>query len=190
MSYASFSPNQLQQAHVVAQYNEVEFQRAIEHKERLLEFDRSSAKRTVVFDDQSDYIGTHDWLSPQEKESLVKAAAERALQKEDAATKRILTLDFAGRRVNVDSVGSPADTISHSNGNDKGNYSNHKDIDNNRLTGVGANPNIPAERYPLFVSKRKPQQPSGDHASEAYDRNIHPERIQHEYFDAVDAVFE
>eukprot|EP00965_Chrysotila_dentata_P001627 53881-Pleurochrysis_carterae.AAC.2 len=65
--------------------------------ERLLEFDRSAAKRTAVIDDQADYFGhaaADVWLSEQER-----AAAAEAQQARDAAAERRrrelrVTLDF------------------------------------------------------------------------------------------------
>lgn len=60
--------------------------RAIEHKNRLLGFDRSSEARTQVFDDQADYFGPAGsggagggdvWLSASERDSVRKAEAER-----------------------------------------------------------------------------------------------------------------
>lgn len=45
--------------------------KAIEHKNKLIDFDRTSAKRTQVIDDQSDYFNTNSkWLSQKQKEML------------------------------------------------------------------------------------------------------------------------
>jgi hypothetical protein len=44
---------------------------AIEHKNRLIDFDRSSAKRTQVIDDELDYFNTNSrWLSQNQKTTL------------------------------------------------------------------------------------------------------------------------
>ena len=45
---------------------------AQEHKNRLLDYDRSAAKRTQVIDDELDYFATdtNTWLSPGERERL------------------------------------------------------------------------------------------------------------------------
>ncbi len=46
-------------------------QRAIEHKDKLLDFDRTSAKRTQVIDDESDYFNTNSkWLNSEQREKL------------------------------------------------------------------------------------------------------------------------
>ena len=44
-------------------------EKAILHKERLLEFDRECAKRTVVSNDQPDYFknGSSTWLSEEKR---------------------------------------------------------------------------------------------------------------------------
>ena len=45
--------------------------KAIEHKNKLIEFDRTSAKRTHVIDDESDYFSTNSrWLSQKQKTLL------------------------------------------------------------------------------------------------------------------------
>uniref|UniRef100_A0A672QY18 Activating signal cointegrator 1-like n=1 Tax=Sinocyclocheilus grahami TaxID=75366 RepID=A0A672QY18_SINGR len=60
-------------------------EKAVKHKDKLLEFDKNSVKRTQVLDDESDYFATdsNQWLSPGEREAL----------------HRKITLDFARRRV-------------------------------------------------------------------------------------------
>uniref|UniRef100_A0A8C1FKX6 Thyroid hormone receptor interactor 4 n=1 Tax=Cyprinus carpio carpio TaxID=630221 RepID=A0A8C1FKX6_CYPCA len=60
-------------------------EKAVKHKDILLEFDRNSVKRTQVLDDESDYFATdsNQWLSPGEREALHHK----------------IKLDFAGRRV-------------------------------------------------------------------------------------------
>jgi len=66
-------------------------------KERLLEYDRTSAQRTKVIDDQSDYFATESpWLSEEEKKVMKekKAAYEEAKNRLKRKTK--VTIDFAG----------------------------------------------------------------------------------------------
>jgi hypothetical protein len=44
---------------------------AIEHKNKLIEFDRTSAKRTQVIDDESDYFSTNSrWITSKQKALL------------------------------------------------------------------------------------------------------------------------
>lgn len=98
-----------------------ELARALERKDRLLEYERSSAQRTVVYgnsflysfftrmnltdatlaDDQQDYfsVDSSTWLSPAEKKLLEKQQEELRRRKEEASKRTRVTFDFAGRRV-------------------------------------------------------------------------------------------
>ncbi|XP_061855638.1 activating signal cointegrator 1 isoform X2 [Colius striatus] len=74
---------------------------AVKHKDKLLEFDRTSVRRTQVIDDESDYFATdsNQWLSKQEREALQKREQElRELRHASRLAKKI-TLDFAGRQI-------------------------------------------------------------------------------------------
>jgi activating signal cointegrator 1 len=57
--------------------NEV-LSKAEQHKNMLLEFDRTSEQRTKVIDDESDYFSmeSNQWLTPQQRKSLQKRAEE------------------------------------------------------------------------------------------------------------------
>lgn len=75
---------------------------ALERKDRLLLFDRTSASRTRVLDDQGDYFTSHNWLSQGERE---KGEAEEKARRDDAANQRgarrqvKVSIDIMGRRV-------------------------------------------------------------------------------------------
>eukprot|EP00752_Nemacystus_decipiens_P007366 g6587.t1 len=75
---------------------------ALERKDRLLLFDRTSASRTRVLDDQGDYFTSHNWLSQGERE---KGEAEEKARRDDAASRRgarrqvKMSIDIMGRRV-------------------------------------------------------------------------------------------
>ncbi|XP_025055687.1 activating signal cointegrator 1 [Alligator sinensis] len=74
---------------------------AVKHKDKLLEFDKTSVRRTQVIDDESDYFATdsNQWLSKQEREVLQKREKElRELRHASRLTKKI-TIDFAGRQI-------------------------------------------------------------------------------------------
>ena len=43
------------ESHTAVESNNAQLQRAIEHKNRLLDYDRQSARRTEVIDDETDY---------------------------------------------------------------------------------------------------------------------------------------
>ena len=72
---------------------------------RLVMFDRTHAQRSVVVDDQADYIPQADevdgnaWLSEDERRKLKADAAAAAAAKEDAKRRVTVTIDLLGRRV-------------------------------------------------------------------------------------------
>uniref|UniRef100_A0A3Q1I3F0 Activating signal cointegrator 1 n=1 Tax=Acanthochromis polyacanthus TaxID=80966 RepID=A0A3Q1I3F0_9TELE len=76
-------------------------EKALQHKDKLLEFDRNSVRRTQVLDDESDYFATdsNQWLSPSEREKLRKQEEELRELRHASRKDRKITLDFAGRQV-------------------------------------------------------------------------------------------
>ncbi|XP_034536828.1 activating signal cointegrator 1 isoform X2 [Notolabrus celidotus] len=76
-------------------------EKAVLHKEKLLEYDRNSVRRTQVLDDESDYFATesNQWLSPGEREKLKKKEEELRELRHASRKDRKITLDFAGRQV-------------------------------------------------------------------------------------------
>ncbi|KAI7813867.1 hypothetical protein IRJ41_003316 [Triplophysa rosa] len=76
-------------------------EKAVQHKDKLLEFDRNSVTRTQVLDDESDYFATdsNHWLSPCERDALRKREEELRELRHASRKDRKITLDFAGRRV-------------------------------------------------------------------------------------------
>jgi len=47
------------------------FTTALAHKEKLLEYDRTSEHRTRVIDDESDYFNTgNNWLAPKQRDQI------------------------------------------------------------------------------------------------------------------------
>lgn len=80
--------------------NTSELQKAVEHKNKLLEFDRTVQRRTKVIDDQSDYFTLDNrWLSQEEREAIMKRDNEIKTKKEALRGKTTVTFDFAGRRI-------------------------------------------------------------------------------------------
>merc|ERR1719270_1382356 len=78
-----------------------QYQAAVDNKERLLEFDANSAKRTQIIDDESDYfnVDSNKWLTPQQREALKKKKEEFHEEKHKSRLDRRITFDFAGRKV-------------------------------------------------------------------------------------------
>ncbi|KAG7468279.1 hypothetical protein MATL_G00141340 [Megalops atlanticus] len=76
-------------------------EKAIQHKDKLLEFDKNSVRRTQVLDDESDYFATdsNQWLSQAEREALRKREEELRELRHASRKDRKITLDFAGRQV-------------------------------------------------------------------------------------------
>ena len=70
------------------------FEKAMLHKERLLQFDRDSASRTQVYDSQSDYYANSrsNWLT--EKEQLESEMKEEERRTELHSRKQIMELDI------------------------------------------------------------------------------------------------
>ncbi|XP_064618936.1 activating signal cointegrator 1-like isoform X2 [Lineus longissimus] len=77
------------------------FDRAVEQKERLLEYDRTSVRRTQVIDDESDYFTTdgNQWLNKDERKKLKQREEELRSVRHGSRRDRKITFDFAGRRV-------------------------------------------------------------------------------------------
>ncbi|XP_022329612.2 activating signal cointegrator 1-like [Crassostrea virginica] len=77
-----------------------EYDKAVQHKNKLLEFDKTSVRRTQVIDDESDYFSTDNrWLSKSERAKLKKREEELRAQRHASRKDRKITLDFAGRQV-------------------------------------------------------------------------------------------
>uniref|UniRef100_A0A8C5PNG1 Activating signal cointegrator 1 n=1 Tax=Leptobrachium leishanense TaxID=445787 RepID=A0A8C5PNG1_9ANUR len=76
-------------------------QKALQHRDKLLEYDKTSVRRTHVIDDESDYFSTdsNQWLSQAEREALRKKEQELQELRHASRLSRKVTLDFAGRKV-------------------------------------------------------------------------------------------
>ncbi|XP_054278390.1 activating signal cointegrator 1-like [Macrosteles quadrilineatus] len=73
---------------------------AIEQRNRLLEYDRTSEKRTRIIDDESDYFSTNSvWLSAAEREKLKKKEEEVYARKHQSRREQTLTLDLGLRKM-------------------------------------------------------------------------------------------
>ncbi|XP_069621829.1 activating signal cointegrator 1 isoform X1 [Ranitomeya imitator] len=76
-------------------------ERAKQHRDKLLEYDKTSVRRTHVIDDESDYFSTdsNQWLSQAERETLCKKEQELQELRHASRLSRKVTIDFAGRKV-------------------------------------------------------------------------------------------
>ena len=68
--------------------------KAWQHKERLLRYDRESAERTVIYDDQADYYSnqTSSWLTEEEQ---IDAEAKDEQQRTDLHQRKKQVLNIA-----------------------------------------------------------------------------------------------
>ncbi|KAL2321985.1 hypothetical protein Fmac_026364 [Flemingia macrophylla] len=73
------------------------------YAKRLVDYDRNSAARTTVIDDQSDYyeIDGNSWLSKEEKEMLKKKQEEMEEAERAKRNRVVVTFDLVGRKVLV-----------------------------------------------------------------------------------------
>ncbi|XP_057322102.1 activating signal cointegrator 1 isoform X1 [Microplitis mediator] len=81
--------------------DQMQQQAALQQRDKLVEFDRNSVKRTQVIDDQSDYYQSSDsvWLSNKERAEIQKHQEElRNLKHASRFTKKV-TLDLYGRQI-------------------------------------------------------------------------------------------
>ncbi|KAL8457425.1 hypothetical protein ACS0TY_035327 [Phlomoides rotata] len=71
------------------------------YAKRLVEYDRDSAARTTVIDDQSDYyeMEGNSWLSNKEKELLKKKMEVQEEAEQAKRNKVVMTFDLLGRKV-------------------------------------------------------------------------------------------
>uniref|UniRef100_A0A182Y7J0 Uncharacterized protein n=1 Tax=Anopheles stephensi TaxID=30069 RepID=A0A182Y7J0_ANOST len=86
------------------------WEEALAMRNRLLEYDRNSEKRTTVIDDEADYFKTHSiWLSDAERRKLAQLEEELREKRHASRLARKVTLDFAGRQVLDEAVLSTED---------------------------------------------------------------------------------
>ena len=79
---------------------ELKSQKATELKNRLLEYDKTSVRRTKVIDDESDYFATDSkWLNKNERKVLKDKEDRLHKLKHASRRDKKITLDFAGRKV-------------------------------------------------------------------------------------------
>lgn len=76
------------------------WEEALAMRNRLLEYDRTSEKRTTVIDDESDYFKANSvWLSDEERAKLKKLEQETKEKRHASRLSQKVTIDFTGRQV-------------------------------------------------------------------------------------------
>lgn len=113
------------------------WEEAVAMRNRLLDYDRTSEKRTTVIDDELDYFRTNSvWLSDEERARLKKLEDKMNEKKHASRRDQKITIDFTGRQIveeptlssefEDEIVREVTDTFAHSNQGlyDSGNSAN------------------------------------------------------------------
>ncbi|KAH8399916.1 hypothetical protein KR215_004195 [Drosophila sulfurigaster] len=80
-------------------------QEALAQRDRLLEYDKNSEKRTTVIDDELDYFQENSvWLTDVEREKYEQLKSEMHDLKHGSRLKRKIKVDFAGRELPDESL--------------------------------------------------------------------------------------
>ncbi|EGC35427.1 hypothetical protein DICPUDRAFT_87864 [Dictyostelium purpureum] len=74
---------------------------AIEYKDRILGYQNTHAKRTIVFDDQEDYFSnsSNKWLTEEERKKVAQQELDYKKKKDELKNKTRISIDFLGRRI-------------------------------------------------------------------------------------------
>ncbi len=123
--------------------------KALDHKNKLINFDRSSEKRTQVIDDESDYFNTNSkWLSQKEK-ILLKEKEEKLREKKNGSKiNKSFTFDFAGRKIIDDQYNIDYNIISR----EVENILNEKNVINNKQNDTSGFLNAPPRVFISFLN--------------------------------------
>lgn len=77
-----------------------EWKQAMEQRDRLLEYDRTSERRTKVIDDENDYFSSNStWLSKEEREKMKKHEMDLKALRDQSRLNKKITFDFSGRKL-------------------------------------------------------------------------------------------
>ncbi|KAK5575747.1 hypothetical protein RB653_006881 [Dictyostelium firmibasis] len=80
---------------------------AVEYKDRILGYQNTHAKRTMVYDDQEDYFSnsTNKWLTEEERKKVAQQEQDFKQKQEDYKKTTKISIDFQGRRI----ISAPVD---------------------------------------------------------------------------------
>ena len=128
--------------------------RAIDAKNRLVDFDRTAASRTVVMNDQSDWfeIDGNSWLDEQERAEMKKQAQEmvEAHEQRQLSQKTLVTVDLLGRQVLQPNFKLHAGQSTSFQGEDRSLSSETAEFSGTSEEGCFANPSVAFA--PVFVT--------------------------------------
>lgn len=153
---------------------------ALEQRDRLLEYDRNSEKRTKVIDDELDYFEENSvWHSDEQRLEFERLRKELHEQKHASRANRKVKIDFAGREVNEDDTELEQKimqevSIINDNLNNKGdNWSNRKHCKQDSRNSIDLDPNMDAPRpiyRPTAEEKARTKDNSNDGLERCYNR--------------------
>ncbi|KAJ6623590.1 Activating signal cointegrator 1 [Pseudolycoriella hygida] len=76
------------------------WEEALALRNKLLEYDQTSEKRTTVIDDECDYFKSNSvWLSDSERKKLKELEEKMEAKKHESRLSKKITIDFSGRQV-------------------------------------------------------------------------------------------
>ncbi|XP_059486166.1 activating signal cointegrator 1 isoform X2 [Neocloeon triangulifer] len=90
--------------HLMKHAEDPKMDKAVEKKNKLLEYDKQNFKLTRVIDDQKDFFATSTWQSEKERSHIQKKEQELMGQRYGSRRDKKFTLDFSGRRVVEDEI--------------------------------------------------------------------------------------
>lgn len=147
------------------------WEEAMAQRNRLLEYNRTSEKRTTVIDDEADYFKANSvWLSEAEKKKLKKLETDFQDKKHSSRLDKKITVDFTGRVLeDLDDLQTFKDDVLDQiarMGTGTGDTEQKAYFDNSAFDDVAPNLEFPA---PIFDDNLWPCDKSGGGGSGNYD---------------------
>eukprot|EP00039_Didymoeca_costata_P011480 m.161461 g.161461 ORF g.161461 m.161461 type:complete len:567 (+) comp15187_c0_seq17:2171-3871(+) len=144
---------------------------ALEHKQRLLNYQSSGARRMKVIDDESDYYSSDNnkWLTSQQKEAIKKKELQRRQRKEEARRANTIQIDFTngGSVISVDTSKDLPDMYSHEINDEQ-----EDDGKDDHNMGFGENPYLPENvQKPTYKPQEAQNVTQNVSASESKNRS-------------------
>ncbi|KYQ90045.1 hypothetical protein DLAC_08629 [Tieghemostelium lacteum] len=114
---------------------------ATQYKDRILGYQSTSAKRTIVYDDQEDYFSNKNnkWLSEEERKVVSEQEKEYLQKLEEEKKKTKIAFDFVGRRITAVPFDPSAVKVSKIEFQSNNNAKNSKDISNTYSESIKEN---------------------------------------------------
>lgn len=157
--------------------------KAEEHKEKLLEFQRTSAQRSTVIDQATDFELPTDqanfWLSPQERALLIKkqqSNLRRVERKGQSSKRKVMTIDVQTKQVKMQDVESASSSDEDEPVQMMSLSKTPKQDDNSSAGTYAINPLLKGIERPKFIGK---------HTKKAKGQLRRKERVQYDVDDVM-----